>query len=128
MPTFRNNVLAFEPVEAIRVIASRNADLNGVSGRVSFRPEAIGDRNGVASLHIPHDDHGLVETSASPQPSFQEQSISGMTPVPVRRLDRALLLSRYRWKKVSVVKIDIEGYEAAALRGARLDRQAASPR
>ena len=114
----RSRVLAFEPVEAIRAIAQRNADLNGVAARVRLSGQAIGDRNGSANLYIPPDDHGLVETSASLNPHFKSSHIRQDT-VPVRRLDRALLLSGYRWRKVSVIKIDVEGHEAAVLKGAR---------
>ncbi len=113
----RNNVLAFEPVGEIRAIARRNAGLNGVSRRVSIRQEAISDRNGAARLYIPHDDHGLVETSASLDPHFKSSHLRHDT-VTVKRLDHALLLSKYRWKQVSVIKIDVEGHEAATLKGA----------
>ena len=113
----RNHVLAFEPVKGIRKIARRNADLNDVSSRVDIRGQAVSDRNGSANLYIPPDDHGLVETSASLDRDFKPSHMRQDT-VPVRRLDRALLSSRYRWKKVSVIKIDVEGHEAAVLDGA----------
>lgn len=111
-------VLAFEPVPEIREIARRNVAANGFADRVEFVPCAVGDRNGEAPLFIPQGDHGMVETSASLNPDFKHGHDRALT-VKVRRLDRCIFSCAHRWKRVSLIKIDVEGHEAAVLDGAR---------
>ena len=102
----------------IREIARRNVGLNGLSDQVTFATCAVSDRNGTAELYIPLADHGMVETSASLDAGFK-QDHSGSVAVAVRRLDRAIVSASCRWRRVSIIKIDVEGHEAAVLDGAR---------
>jgi FkbM family methyltransferase len=101
------HVYAFEPAARSRAGLERHLALNGVSTRVTVRPEAVTDRSG----NVPfvddgtHGDNRLVpvptgETRLVPALSIDEFcEASGVTP--------------------DVIKIDIEGAELAALRGAR---------
>lgn len=101
------HVYAFEPSAASRAGLERHLSLNGLSGRVTVRPEAISDRAGSAPFIDTgtHGDNRLVpaatlETRNVPLLSIDEFcDASGISP--------------------DVIKMDIEGAELAALRGAR---------
>src|SRR5258706_899943 len=101
------HVYAFEPAAASRAGLERHLALNGLSRRVTVRPEAISDQTGSAPF-IDAGTHGanrLVpvatrETRSVPSLSLDEFcGASGISP--------------------DVIKIDIEGAELSALRGAR---------
>lgn len=114
----RNAVLAFEPMAEIAERARRNAVRNDLAGRIHVHQVALGDRNGTAEFYVPPDAHGLVETSASLRRDFKGEPAT-IRPVSSRRLDRALLRGRWAAKRISLIKIDVEGHEAAVLNGAR---------
>jgi FkbM family methyltransferase len=103
--------VAFEPYAPVRDVLQANLALNGVEARVAVHDVALSDSAGEAALHVPDSSHGLLETSASLEPDFQ----STVRTVTVRkaRLDDIALDGR-----ISVMKIDVEGHEAAVLRGA----------
>ena len=105
------HVYAFEPLPAARRALIDNLQANHVMDRVDVQSIALSDSEGSAALYIPDQRHGLLETSASLEASFKdaEETIS----VEVARLD-SIPLSR----TISVMKADIEGHEAAFLRGA----------
>ena len=101
------HVYAFEPAAQSRAGLERHLSINGLSSRVTVRPEAITDRSGFAPFIDAgtHGDNRLVPTATS-----------GTTSVPAQSIDEfceAATLSP------DVIKIDIEGAELAALRGAR---------
>jgi FkbM family methyltransferase len=110
-------VLAVEPAAAIRTLLEANIAANGFAAQVTVLPMALSSRSGQASLFIPSQEHGLVETSASLEPGFKPDH-SAVEQVPVSTLD-ALLLRRWPFLRVSVIKIDVEGHDAAVLRGAK---------
>jgi FkbM family methyltransferase len=101
------HVYAFEPAAASRAGLERHVSINGLASRVTVRPEAISDRSGSAPFIDAgtHGDNRLVpaatsETTTVPSVSIDEFcAASGIAP--------------------DVIKIDIEGAELAALRGAR---------
>lgn len=113
----RNQVLAFEPLPAVRRILQGNIDRNRLGPRITALGCAIGDRNGEAALYIPSQEHGLVETSASLRSDFKEAH-SAILPVASRRLDRVLLRPSWFLRRVTIIKVDVEGCEAAVLAGA----------
>jgi FkbM family methyltransferase len=105
------HVYAFEPLPEARDVLIKNLHLNGVAHQVEINECALSDAEGTAALHLPDPGHGLLETSASLEADFKEAA--NTIEVPIRTLD-SLKLSR----KLAVVKADIEGHEAAFLRGA----------
>ena len=101
------HVYAFEPEAESRAALARNLERNGVAGRVTVFPQALGAGTGRATLHV----GGGGETSTL-APLEGERAT---TEVEVVALDDVLPRDR----RVDVVKLDLEGCETAALRGMR---------
>src|SRR5258708_974836 len=101
------HVYAFEPAAASRAGLERHVSINGLSSGVTVRAEAISDRTGSAPFIDAgtHGDNRLVRVATAETRSVPSLSLddfcgaSGISP--------------------DVIKIDIEGAELAALRGAR---------
>ena len=107
-------LIAVEPNELVIPVLKENLDRNGAEFEVI--DQAVGDAIGCGSVVLPADDQdnmGMAEvTAGSPDDS----------PVSITTIDKIIEDYRYRNGisfRVSVIKIDIEGGEAAALRGAR---------
>jgi FkbM family methyltransferase len=100
-------------MRAVLPLLQGNLRINRFEGRAEVRTEALSDRQGEADLYLPVDDHGLVETSSSLEREFRATH-DGAVTVPVTTLDAALLHS----PPLAVLKIDVEGHEAAVLSGA----------
>ncbi|WP_406200976.1 FkbM family methyltransferase [Streptomyces sp. NBC_01017] len=86
-----DRVYAFEPRSVQRERLQRNVELNSIQDKVQISSWALADREGTVRVSLDRQDHTLSTC----------------------RLD--LLLKRH----VAVVKLDIEGMEALALKGAR---------
>jgi FkbM family methyltransferase len=101
------HVYAFEPAAASRAGLERHLALNGLSARVTVRPEAISDRAGAAAFRDAgtHGDNRLVAAAAEGTTTVSSLSIDGFCEA--------------NGLSPGVIKIDIEGAELAALRGAR---------
>lgn len=104
-------VLAFEPNPNIQPALHANLSANAASN-VDVYPLALGATSGIARFEAPviadryaGGGHLLVDGAAPPAASV---------PVEVRALDDVLPASR----TISVVKIDVEGWEPAVWRGA----------
>lgn len=104
-------VIAFEPLPANRAALERNLQLNGMSN-VEVVPIAISDEIGSASLNV----YGSPMEAALE--SRSERSGAGapvdQIDVPVSTIDAQL----QAFPAPALVKMDIEGAEVAALRGA----------
>src|SRR5205085_7533724 len=100
-------VYAFEPAAASRAGLERHLALNGLAARVSVRREAVSDRAGDAPFVDAgtHGDNRLVPATTPGSTTVPSLSIDGFCE------DAGL--------SPDVIKIDIEGAELAALRGAR---------
>jgi len=105
-------VVAFEPNPHARKALERHLTLNGLGGRVRVEPAAVADAGGEAILHASGSD-GMSRLGA---PNVLLGNRTMAIPVPVVTLDeycaeRALVP---QW-----LLLDVEGFELAALRGAR---------
>ncbi len=95
-------VYAFEPHRPNYDLLEMNILANGLEGRVIPACCAIGDSDGTGSLH------------PGPVTNFGTTKVTlGAGEVPVRRLDSVAI-----GRPVGLLKVDVEGAEAAVLRGA----------
>ena len=107
----RGRVLAFEPHPDLFAILRQNAANAIRSGcRVEPRQVALGDQHGQALLQIPEsfaDNDGVATlVDGGPAPTRT-------VPVAMERLDDLID------SPISVLKLDVEGFEASVLRGAQ---------
>lgn len=104
----RGRVIAFEPASASRAGLLRHLALNGLADRVVVRPEAISDTTGTAPFvdEGTHGDNHLVAGGGTGR----------STLVPSTTIDDFCASANVT---PDLIKIDIEGAELAALRGAR---------
>jgi FkbM family methyltransferase len=96
--------IAFEPDPTTAIAFERNISVNNIADRVELKVSAVGEKNGDARLSIGLDTQNHIMTGGDATGRL----------VPIQTLDQAL-----RDRIPSLIKIDIEGYEAEALRGAR---------
>jgi len=96
--------VAFEPDPGTAERLRMNVQLNGLSDRVSIHIAALGEEAGLARFSIGRDTENQVVTSS--EGNWRE--------VPVTTLDTAV-----GERAPAFVKMDVEGYEAQVLRGAR---------
>ena len=101
------HVYAFEPAAESRAGLQRHVDLNGLSDRVTVRAEAISDHIGNAPF---------VDAGTHGDNRLASRGAPGTTDVPSITIDA---FCDDCGVSPSVIKIDIEGAELAALRGAR---------
>lgn len=95
-----SEVHAFEPVQAHRECLMRNIrGADGTDAKLRLHACALGERTGSVSIH----------TAAS---SSGDSWVSGDGPIPMKTLDH------YALGNVDFIKLDCEGYELFALRGA----------
>jgi len=113
---------AFEPFPPARAVLERNVALNRLESAVAVDARAVGDRCGQATLFVPLQDHGLLETSASLLPGFKERH-SSTVPVDVITVDSYCNGNC----PPDLMKVDVEGAEAGVLAGARETLATARP-
>jgi FkbM family methyltransferase len=95
-----NQVVAFEPLQAHRDCFNRNMHEDNRQN-VTLFPYALSDRSGTLAIHMPTDNTGHAHVSAS------GEVVQAVT------LDSIKVAGR-----IDFVKIDVEGWELAVLRGA----------
>lgn len=109
-------VFAFEPHPGNAARLRRNLLLNDAAN-VELVELALGDAEGVLPIHIPADQR--ISASASADVSFAEAfspTEYKKHPVPQTTLD-AFAAERHL-QRIDLIKIDVESYELAVLRGA----------
>ncbi|MFM7327138.1 MAG: FkbM family methyltransferase, partial [Bacteroidota bacterium] len=103
-------VIAFEPVPSMARWLEENITINRLNN-VIIAPCGLSDAAGVLPIYEIESSHEGLSTL---YPGTLEQS--SVTEVPVKRLDD--LFSSYGTNRLDFIKIDIEGGELPALRGA----------
>ncbi|HVV38623.1 MAG TPA: FkbM family methyltransferase [Acidimicrobiales bacterium] len=110
-----NKVVAFEPFPPVLANLKSTLRVNRCSDRVHVEPAALSSAPGEATLYVPLQDHGLVETSATLSASFKEEYSDAIDV-------RVLTLDAYDESaspgRATLLKIDVESMEASVLRGA----------
>ncbi|WP_339951990.1 FkbM family methyltransferase [uncultured Albimonas sp.] len=103
---------AFEPVGATRAKLERNLGLNGLAERVRVHPLALSETEGAAEIAIDPRSSGLSTLSASADEAARRDFARSET-IRTARLDDLTSAAG----ETLAIKIDVEGHEAAALRG-----------
>lgn len=103
-------VHAFEPNPAVAALLRQSVAVNGFHPRVSIHQLALGAEDGELRLHVDPESVGGAFLSPA-----DAQAGTDAIPVVVRRLDD-LVPSDH---KVDFLKVDVEGFEAAVMAGAR---------
>jgi FkbM family methyltransferase len=106
-------VVAVEPNAAMTALLRRNIAINWSMCPVDVYDCAVSDTPGLVSFHVPRNgaSNASMVPSALPAPAIDPTSIIN---VEARRLDDLLADGT----SVDLMKIDVEGHELAALRGA----------
>lgn len=102
-------VIAFEPNVSVHPLLRENLAANGVAERVVLIPKALGDTAGTAHFYVQEDMSSLLDLASG----------AVRVEVDVVRADEEIP------GPIDVVKLDVEGGEAAALRG--MERLLAGP-
>lgn len=105
-------IIAFEPNPSAAALLERHVALNHLTQRVEIVRSAVGAAPGTATLHVAGaDGRGRLD-----QPNPELAGRTEPVNVPITTIDS---FCRARGLKPHWILIDIEGFEIAALRGAR---------
>ncbi|EKV27403.1 methyltransferase FkbM family [Caenispirillum salinarum AK4] len=99
-------IVVFEPDRRNRLQMGANMFMNGVADRITLLDKAVSDRSGTVSF---------VPAAATSTGQSKVAEGPGAVSIPAVALDDALPVSGRR----IAVKMDIEGFEAVAVRGMR---------
>ena len=102
----RCRTVAFEPDPLTASAFERNINLNQIADLVEMRIAAAGERRGIVrfSMGLGTENHVVAETESNGR------------DVPIETIDHAFADTGYI---PTLIKLDVEGYEAEVLRGAR---------
>ncbi len=108
-------VVAFEPVPFLAERLRQNLALNNLGPTVQVVPAAVSDKKGRATFFVPTGDNmGLGGLTLNNDCASQHKTID----VDVVTLDDYLPTVLAPDRKITLIKLDIQGAEPAALRGA----------
>ncbi len=116
-------VVAIEPAPDSARIASENVAINELQDVVEVHEFALGEREDHLTLFAPADDPLDVGRR-----SLLASDGSAVGTVAVRSLDGLVASGGLDLSDVNAIKIDVEGYEMAALRGMEATIQGCRPR
>jgi FkbM family methyltransferase len=105
-------VVAFEPVPENLRYLRRNLEDNGLAERVVVEEQAVGQTGGKIDIYLL--EGSTARHSASPK---NVRNSTTSIAVPVVSLDD--YIRQFRDRSIDLIKVDVEGYESAVLRGAR---------
>jgi FkbM family methyltransferase len=106
-------IVAFEPVSENLKYLRRNLKENERTARVVVEEQAVGQASGKLQIYLAEGSIGTHSPSAKNAPS----STTSIT-VPAVSLDD-YVQQKLRDRHIDLLKVDVEGYEGAVLRGAR---------
>lgn len=110
----RVTVHAFEPTPELHATLTGNAKLNGVEGRLTANLAGIGRKNGQAFINIERgrsgDNDGMNFVTGA-------AGATGSRPITLYSLDE--YCAERGITRIDLMKMDVEGYEAEALLGAK---------
>jgi len=106
-----HDVLCFEPVAASQKAIEETAALNGFGDRIQVVVAAVGDRVGVTSMHLD------AATGFAQAQNYESSPVSSSEQIVVQTTT-VDAIRQTTDKKVGLLKIDVEGFEAEVLEGA----------
>ncbi len=116
----KSKILAFEPNPVMLERLISNVNLNNFEKRIKALSYALSDSNGKATLTIEYDKkfgynygQGSINEKFISQNIVADDDFESSTSVETRLLTDCL--QEQKIKKIDVMKVDIEGHEAAAL-------------
>jgi FkbM family methyltransferase len=117
-----SKVYAFEPMSDNCPQLTRNLEIGGCADKVEVLPFAVGEEDGIVDFQVDDvsSNSGRLDaiTQGEPSPSRVQYGLRPkIETVTVHRLDT--LFSQGRLLPPDLIKVDVEGAEAMALRGAR---------
>lgn len=104
------SVHAFEPDPVASELLNTNAGANGLHHRLTTHASAVSDADGEVEYHL------AEEAAFSGLTSTGRSATRGVVTVPTRSLDS--VAAEHGVGQLDALKIDVEGHEAAVLRGA----------
>lgn len=110
-------VRAFEPIPFIMEALIKNIEVNpNIAKKISTFQIALSDNAATKTIYMPHDGHGLIETSASLNKDFRNTH-SDSFPVKCMTLDETVSANKNQSIDRLILKIDVESHEPEALKG-----------
>jgi len=104
-------------IYALEPIPELNHQLKNLFPRVTVCKEAASDESGIRHFNIPFIQERYFDTRGTLEP-FQEQGQTSTRTIPVETITLDGFIKKYNIDRIDLVKMDIEGHEFAALKGA----------